>query len=287
MKSITWTTILALCTGAAADVVLVPASRDNTLYENTEGIISNGAGESVFAGKTNAGVVRRSLLRFDVAAAVPAGSTVTSTTLSFNVSRSISSDLPMSFHRVLVDWGEGPSVALGEGGRGTLAEPGDATWLHRFYPDQFWALPGGQPGVEFQAEPSVVAMVGAIGSYTVGSTPGLVADVQAWLNAPADNFGWMVIGDESTLGTAKRIDSRENVNPAVRPMLAVEYSRPCYPNCDGSTGTPSLTSNDFQCFLNRFAAGDTYANCDASTGTPTLTANDFQCFLNSFAAGCT
>lgn len=60
----------------------------------------------------------------------------------------------------------------------------------------------------------------------------------------------------------------------------------CYANCDHSTGIPPLTSNDFQCFLNRFAAGDSYANCDGSTGTPALTSNDFQCFLNSFAAGC-
>ena len=36
-----------------------------------------------------------------------------------------------------------------------------------------------------------------------------------------------------------------------------------------------------------FAAADTYANCDASTVIPILTANDFQCFLNAFAAGCT
>ncbi|MBX3375712.1 MAG: hypothetical protein KF678_01760 [Phycisphaeraceae bacterium] len=61
----------------------------------------------------------------------------------------------------------------------------------------------------------------------------------------------------------------------------------CYANCDQSSGSPLLTANDFQCFLNKFAANDTYANCDQSTGTPLLTANDFQCFLNKFAAGCT
>jgi glucose/arabinose dehydrogenase len=61
----------------------------------------------------------------------------------------------------------------------------------------------------------------------------------------------------------------------------------CYANCDGSTGTPRLTANDFQCFLNAFAGGDVhYANCDGSTGTPVLTANDFQCYLNRFAQGC-
>ena len=29
----------------------------------------------------------------------------------------------------------------------------------------------------------------------------------------------------------------------------------CYANCDGSLVPPILTANDFQCFLNRFAAG--------------------------------
>ncbi len=60
----------------------------------------------------------------------------------------------------------------------------------------------------------------------------------------------------------------------------------CYANCDGSTGSPQLTANDFQCFINAFAAGQSYANCDGSTGSPALTANDFQCFINTFAAGC-
>jgi hypothetical protein len=60
----------------------------------------------------------------------------------------------------------------------------------------------------------------------------------------------------------------------------------CYANCDGSTGVPRLTANDFQCFINAFAAGQSYANCDGSTGSPALTANDFQCFINAFAGGC-
>jgi hypothetical protein len=64
------------------------------------------------------------------------------------------------------------------------------------------------------------------------------------------------------------------------------FGNPCFANCDDSSIVPVLTSNDFQCFLNRFAAGDAYANCDGSSGTPALTSNDFQCFLNAFAAGC-
>ncbi len=72
--------------------------------------------------------------------------------------------------------------------------------------------------------------------------------------------------------------------PAIMDQLA--FALPCYANCDGSAVPPVLTANDFQCFLNRYAAGDPYANCDGSTATPALTANDFQCFLNKFAGGC-
>ena len=61
---------------------------------------------------------------------------------------------------------------------------------------------------------------------------------------------------------------------------------PCYANCDGSSLTPVLSANDFQCFLDRYAGGLTTANCDGSTNLPLLNANDFQCFLNRYAAGC-
>lgn len=61
---------------------------------------------------------------------------------------------------------------------------------------------------------------------------------------------------------------------------------PCYANCDQSTGSPVLTANDFQCFLNQVAGGASTANCDGSTVPPVLTANDFQCFMNAYAAGC-
>ncbi len=66
----------------------------------------------------------------------------------------------------------------------------------------------------------------------------------------------------------------------------VWFTSVCYSNCDHSTTSPILNANDFQCFLNSFAAGQAYANCDNSTAPPILNANDFQCFLNKFAAGC-
>jgi hypothetical protein len=62
---------------------------------------------------------------------------------------------------------------------------------------------------------------------------------------------------------------------------------PCYANCDGSTTAPVLNVLDFNCFINRFSAGDSYANCDGSTTEPVLNVLDFNCFINRFSEGCT
>jgi carboxypeptidase A4 len=69
-------------------------------------------------------------------------------------------------------------------------------------------------------------------------------------------------------------------------MVLLDWMTPCYANCDGSTASPVVNVLDFNCFLNRFAAGDSYANCDGSTVSPVLNILDFNCFLNKFAAGC-
>jgi hypothetical protein len=61
---------------------------------------------------------------------------------------------------------------------------------------------------------------------------------------------------------------------------------PCYANCDGSTVAPVLNVQDFTCFLQRYAAGESYANCDQSTVQPVLNVQDFTCFLQRYAAGC-
>ncbi len=68
--------------------------------------------------------------------------------------------------------------------------------------------------------------------------------------------------------------------------ITAAITPPCYANCDGSTDSPSLSANDFTCFLTKFRSGDSYANCDGSTDAPVLTASDFTCFLAAFRAGC-
>jgi hypothetical protein len=195
-------------------VALVTA-QDNTLYESELGAVSNGAGQYLFAGVTQNDDIRRAVLAFDLSG-IPPWATVLSATLAVTMSKSIAGPTDVSLHALAAGWGEGASDALGEEGAGALAQPGDATWIYTFYNTDTWATPGG----DFAATPSAATTVGDFGRYTWAGT-GLLADVAGWAAAPATNFGWILIGDESGPGTAKRFDSRENAPDG--PRLTITY----------------------------------------------------------------
>jgi hypothetical protein len=207
-----------ICTAlASANIINIMPSKDNTLYEYdpAEGDHSNGAGFHLFAGENGEGEVRRGVLAFDVAGTIPAGSTIAAVTLSMNMSMTPTGAVTVELHKLLADWGEGTSHApMGEGD-GAPATPNDATWRHRFFDTIFWTAQGG----DFSATVSASQSVGSTGQYTWSSAQ-MVADVQSWLDNPAINFGWLVLGDETATATAKRFDTRESASP---PMLTIEF----------------------------------------------------------------
>lgn len=196
------------------------ASLDATLYEQASGGTANGAGMGIFAGKTNAGSVRRGLVQFDVAGGIPEGATITGAILTMTVSRTSSGGQVVALHRVLSEWGTAGSDAAGEEGGGTSARDGDATWVHTFSPDQMWQSPGG----DFVAERSARTTVSGEGAYRWGLASELVEDVMAWLDDPSSNFGWILIGTESSNRTAKRFVSSEAGGGG--PVLRVEFIMP-------------------------------------------------------------
>lgn len=207
-----------------ADLVInISPSKDNTLYKDTSGSLSNGAGAHLFVGNTNMGQSRRAVIAFDVAGKIPAGSTIKSVTLRINMSRS---QLPgvqaITLRRLLADWGEGTSDALGEEGQGIASTAGDATWVHRVFNTSNWQTAGG----DFSPTATATASVGGVGAYTWGSTAQMTADVQEWLTNPASNFGWILVGNEGASVTSKRFDSRQNEAAANRPVLTVTYALP-------------------------------------------------------------
>jgi hypothetical protein len=215
--------LAALCVPCPlpADTVVLQATKDNTLFESATGSLSNGRGSGMFVGTIRAGLLRRALVAFDIAGNVPAGAAIQSVRLTLNMSRTQVGPTPVSLHRVRADWGEGTSNStfLG-GGQGAAATTRDATWLHTFFNTSRWSSPGG----DFASAPSAQLQVGNIGAYTWGSTPEMVADVQSWLDDPAGNFGWILVGGEGGGTSAKRFDTREHPVAGNRPRLVVEFT---------------------------------------------------------------
>jgi len=216
-----------------ADMVHIPADRDATLIEFNAGETANGSGPSFYAGRTNQANfgIRRGLVRFQVAGALPENALIDHVSLTLYQSSGNADEGAFGLHRVLSDWGEGTSIATG--GSGARVENNDATWLHTFYDYDYWVQQGGH----FVPYASATAMVRGKGFYTWESTVNMENNVRFWLHAPEHNFGWLVMGDEDTPGSVKSFYSRECPDAAVdvkykcansdqRPMLTIEYHLP-------------------------------------------------------------
>ena len=222
-------TLALLVPRARAATLTLGASKDNTLYETLaqEQPLSDGSGPHMYVGRVGiAGSerTRRGLIAFDVSA-LPPGAVVTAAQLTLNLSRSSpSGPSTIQLHRATRNWGQGPSNAGDPGGSGAAAQMLDATWFEPFYltPGVPWTTPGG----DFSATVSASVSVNAIQAYTFGSTPQMVADVQGWFQNPTSNAGWLLTGDESVGGTAKRFDTKDNSIASFRPSLLITYNVP-------------------------------------------------------------
>jgi hypothetical protein len=208
-----------LCGSAFAETIVVEASHDNSLYESAQGALSNGAGTFLFAGLTEQPGRRRALVAFKDLSDIPTGATITSVKFHLYLSKQKSAATTLRVMRLLSDWGEGTSDAMGPEGAGSAATVGDATWNHTFFDNQLWTNQGGD------FDPALRAQVGvdAVGAYMIDSTSAMVADVQDWLDNPAGNFGWILLAGETNT-SARRFNSREHSNPDRRPMLEIEYT---------------------------------------------------------------
>jgi hypothetical protein len=232
---------LALLAAAArADVVTLIAARDNTLFNDPAGALSNGSGPVMIVGRSggaSTAPVRRGVVRFDVAAAIPVGSTIHSAQLVLANPSGNSGARTVELHRVLQDWGEGASNTTS--GQGAAAEPGDATWLNTFFPGALWSSPGG----DFEAAISSQQIVDAFGVYTWPSTAIAVSDVQDWLDQPANNFGWLLKLDVETVSQSTKVfGTREASDPSEHPKLVVSFDPPpVFTYCSARTSSLGCT----------------------------------------------
>jgi len=207
-------TILASARVQSATATLHPTA-DTTLQSAFPGN-NFGDGTSFQAGGRRQGGVARGLLQFDLSS-VPAGATISSVSLTLNVTATPSGGANSIFdlHSVSQSWGEGNNSDHG----GSPADPNEATWSSRFAPSSPWSTAGGS----FSATVSASRSIAGNGGYTFASTAQLVSDVQSWLNNPASNFGWELISEsENTPTSIRRFGSRDS--GAFAPTLTVNYT---------------------------------------------------------------
>ncbi len=261
--------MFGLLVDARAQQVVIEPTRDNTLYEFGGGQTGNAAGISIFAGyqfTTFQERIKRAVLHFDVAGAVPKGATVTNATLSLRVTKTRATEADeFTLHRISQDWGDGTSVApANTGGIGVAATETEATWLYTFYRTTQWNNAGG----DFEAMPSATSMVGLSGSTATWSSATLTSDVQTFLDSPTANFGWLIKNDETEVWTARRFASHENTNASFRPKLTIDYTLDA-PEVTCRVGTVDLGSGTASDILTvNGSAGDAQREVAVAVGSP-------------------
>lgn len=215
---------------ARADQVTLFPSADATLIE-LKPTNSLGAATWLAAGLTQNGNTNRALIKFDVAAALPAGSTILDIGVKVTVTRTPvagNADSLFSLRRVLRAWNEGSNLPADSQypGLGAPAQPGDATWTHASWGTNAWTIPGGQEGVDFAAAFSASTGIAGLGDYLFEGSS-LIADAQLWLDYPEQNFGWMLkTEEEESIFTARRFGSRELEDAGESPQLIITYLPP-------------------------------------------------------------
>ncbi len=209
---------------AQVSIATLSPAHDNSIYSDFPNN-SNALGD-LYSGNNANGAPRRALLSFDLTTGLPSGAQVTSASLSLHLKNAASNpghpNATMTLNRLSTSWGEASSLAGSSGGTGTAATVGDATWNARFYDSTNptnWTTAGGV----FSASASATTAVSTtVGSYSWSSQQ-TAADVQSWFGTPASNFGWILVGDESTSSTARVFDSREG-SASVLPKLVISYN---------------------------------------------------------------
>ena len=210
------------CLFARSATVLLSPVADTTLFQlapdnNLGGYVTLAAGTTAHGDKS------RALLKFDVSSVIPPGARILAVRVRLRVVRAPGSGgQPSQFtlHRVLVSWSEGDKAQFATGSPGS---EGETTWNNRAHGSVPWQNPGAQPGADFISTATMSSLISSTGIYTFASSDAAVADVQAWLERPIGNHGWILMSQsEATWETARRIGSRED--PSNQPILEVDYS---------------------------------------------------------------
>jgi hypothetical protein len=246
----------SLTNSPASDTTIGEDSPDSPL--GTDPVIKSGT-----TGPTVGNLSRRGLLKFDLSS-VPTNAVVTSAALILKVvQRPVTqTNLWFDLRKVFRAWSESA-----------------ATWTNRLSPPAPWSASGAAAPVDYcpSVTQSNLILGNDVGTYTFSSNLGMIADVQAWVRDPGENFGWILICELQGLSQSTRhFGSRED--PVNTPALVVQFTLPATP--PALTLLPVTNGNfrfSFNAESNRtyaveFTGGVPATNWSVLTNIPTLPA---------------
>ncbi|MDB6015894.1 MAG: hypothetical protein JWR19_383 [Pedosphaera sp.] len=197
------------------NTVTVVSSADTQLDRNSPDDNTGGAIDTPVSGGLGANSgqdVRRVLVKFDLTGKIPAQAIVTSATVAVAVTKSPpAAGSTFDLRRLFQDWNET-----------------DTSWNSRLAGIS-WSTPGATGANDSSGSASSSTSINGVGAYLFPSSTGLVADVQAWVNNPGTNFGWLLISKTEASETARHFASREYFDPASQPTLTINFTVPAPP----------------------------------------------------------
>jgi len=204
---------LGFATFANADTVTINADADTTIY--SDNVDNNGGGHNFgIAGFSNSGNERRLLMLFDLTG-IAAGSTINQVSLDIDALRVNRGGGDFRLYRVNRGWGEGNK----SGNRGAAATSGEATWADARYPNLDWV--NSAQGGSWFAPILDQASINSTGVATFDSSTAFVSSLQAMLDNPSENWGFLIRGIDNNVG-AVRFGTREGGSAA---RLNVDFTR--------------------------------------------------------------
>ena len=193
---------------ASADTFINSSSPDN----------NNGASPSIYTGMNGQSGMMRGLVRFTMPSELQGRVTVSQVTMTM-VTRGLGltdSNPPTAataaVRAIAVAWSEGTGFGDGQM-TNTVGQPCGSTGATWNQPNctggTAWS--GGTPTSAASGSAAVPAALEAdvIWDSATAGNAGMIADVQAWIDAPAGNHGWLITSSTESAAGAQRFYARE------------------------------------------------------------------------------